>query len=174
MNYFTNFISNIKFLFTNNLICTDNKHSRLDNLDNRLSDTFHTSIKNLSNINKQNERIDWTHTKMNNLSKSIKIYIENIENDIKENTKSIERLNIYENALEERTYNLENDIKDINGKALYQLRSEIYRIFGSTGFDMCANHYEGTIERIKGLENAILTLNKRIDFIHQKFDEINK
>ena len=47
-------------------------------------DTFHTSIKNLSNINKQNEQIDWTHTKINNLSKSIKIYIDENEARIKE------------------------------------------------------------------------------------------
>mgnify|MGYP003135663099 CR=1 FL=1 len=64
---FTNFINNIKFLFTNNLICTDNKLSRLDNLDNRLENTFHNSLENLSDINGIKEKLEYQQEEIKTL-----------------------------------------------------------------------------------------------------------
>ena len=85
-------------------------------------------------------------------------YLTNFINNIKA---------LFTNDVNIRVEKLEDDIKDINGQALYELRSEIYRIFGCMGFDMCSNHYDGTIERIKKLEDYLNTLTK-----HNVFKDI--
>ena len=144
MAYFTNFINNIKFLFTNNLICKDNKLSRLDNLDSRLENTFHNSLENLSDINGLKNDIDLIHDKINNLSKLIKLSFKNdivtlnkridfihsklekyqvkdidmMKIYIEENTEKIETIRLYD--ILDIDHEIKKQKKDINERLEYQ------------------------------------------------------
>ena len=145
----SNFINNIKRIFNNikYVLCYD-FHELFNHINNKadkannnilwqdcMNDDFKKDFVTL------NKRIDFIHTKLQ-----------------KYQIKDIDMMKIYIEENTEEIKTLENDIKDINGKALYQLRSEIYRIFGCMGFDMCANHYKGTIEQIKNQQEEFKTL----------------
>tara|TARA_R100000152_G_C6682902_1_gene116348 strand:- start:383 stop:640 length:258 start_codon:yes stop_codon:yes gene_type:complete len=66
-------------LFTNNLICRDNKLSRLDNIDNRLENTFHNSLENLSDINGIKEKLEYRKEDIITLGRQLEYQQEEIK-----------------------------------------------------------------------------------------------